>query len=59
MSRDARVRDLMAAFKKTAYFQWVACQGIPVIDGYGVEDVREVAMDYWPRLGGGPPTINL
>jgi hypothetical protein len=52
MSLDERVRELMAAFQKTAYFQWMAHQGIPVIDGYGAEDVREVAMDFWPRLGG-------
>ena len=59
MSRDDRVKDLMAAFQKTAYFQWMARQRIPVIDGYGVEDVREVEMDYWPRLGGRAAFINL
>jgi oxalate decarboxylase/phosphoglucose isomerase-like protein (cupin superfamily) len=59
MSREERVKDLMAAFKKTAYFQWVGCQGIPVIDGYGVEDVREVEMNFWPRLGGRAAFINL
>ena len=59
MSLDDRVRDLMTAFQKTAYFQWMARQGIPVIDGYGIEDVREVAMDFWPRLGGRAAFINL
>ena len=59
MSRDDRVKDLMAAFQKTAYFQWMARQRIPVIDGYGVEDVREVEMDYWPRLGGRAAFVNL
>jgi oxalate decarboxylase/phosphoglucose isomerase-like protein (cupin superfamily) len=59
MSLDDRVRDLMAAFQKTAYFQWMARQKIPVIDGYGIEDVREVAMDFWPRLGGRAAFINL
>jgi oxalate decarboxylase/phosphoglucose isomerase-like protein (cupin superfamily) len=59
MSLDDRVRDLMAAFQKTAYFQWMARQGIPVIDGYGIEDVREVEMDFWPRLGGRAALINL
>jgi len=59
MSPDDRVKDLMAAFQKTAYFKWIARQGIPVIDGYGVEDVREVEMDFWPRLGGRAAFINL
>jgi oxalate decarboxylase/phosphoglucose isomerase-like protein (cupin superfamily) len=59
MSLDDRVRDLMAAFQKTAYFQWMARQGIPVIDGYGIEDVRDVEMAKWPRLGGRAAFINL
>jgi oxalate decarboxylase/phosphoglucose isomerase-like protein (cupin superfamily) len=59
MSLDTRVKDLMAAFQKTAYFQWMGRQGIPVIDGYGVEDVREVKMDFWSRLKGPAAFINL
>ena len=59
MARDDRVKDLMAAFQKTTYFKWMAGQRIPVIDGYGVEDVREVEMDFWPRLGGRAAFINL
>src|SRR5215470_9930026 len=59
MSLDAQVRALMAAFQKTAYFQWMARQRIPIIDGYGIEDVREVAMDFWPRLGGRAAFLNL
>jgi oxalate decarboxylase/phosphoglucose isomerase-like protein (cupin superfamily) len=59
MSRDERVRDLMAAFQKTAYFRWMEHQRIPVIEGYGVEDVREVQMDFWPRQGGRAAFINL
>src|SRR5262249_16564562 len=59
MSLDTLVRDLMAAFQKTAYFQWMARQRIPIIDGYGIEDVREVAMDFWPRLGGRAAFLNL
>jgi hypothetical protein len=59
MSQDNRVKGLMAAFQKTAYFRWMAHQGVPVIDGYGIEDVREVALDYWPRLGGRAAFINL
>lgn len=59
MSLDERMRDLMTSFQKTAYFQWMARQRIPVIDGYGVEDVREVELDFWPRLGGRAAFINL
>jgi oxalate decarboxylase/phosphoglucose isomerase-like protein (cupin superfamily) len=49
----------MAAFQKTAYFKWMASQGIPVIDGYGVEDVREIAVAPWARTGGKAAFVNL
>ena len=59
MSQDERVEALMAAFQKTAYFKWMARQGIPIIDGYGLEDVREVATADWPRIGGKAAFLNL
>ena len=51
MSQDERIKALMAAFHKTTYFKWMASQNIPVIDGYGLEDVRDVAMAPWARTG--------
>ena len=52
MAANDRVKDLMTAFEKTAYFQWMRRQGIPVVDGYGVEDVRDLPMKPWEKLGG-------
>ncbi len=59
MSRDERIRDLMMAFQKTAYFRWMERQGIPIVEGYGLEDVRRVEMKLWPRIGGKAAFINL
>src|SRR5918999_3380164 len=59
MAQDDRVGALMAAFQKTAYFRWMSGQGIPIIDGYGVEDIREIAMEPWSRTGGNAAFINL
>jgi oxalate decarboxylase/phosphoglucose isomerase-like protein (cupin superfamily) len=59
MAQDERIQALMAAFQKTAYFKWMASQGIPVIDGYGVEDVREIAVEPWARTGGKAAFVNL
>ena len=59
MSLDERVNALMSGFKKTTYFQWMDRQGIPVIDGYGLEDVRDVPMANWSRTGGPAALINL
>ena len=59
MAGNDRVKDLMEAFRKTAYFQWMNRQGIPVVDGYGVEDVRNLAMKPWEKIGGHASFINL
>jgi oxalate decarboxylase/phosphoglucose isomerase-like protein (cupin superfamily) len=59
MSRDERVKDLMAAFEKTTYFQWMKRQGIPIVEGYGLEDVRDVQMAQWSRTGGKAAFVNL
>jgi hypothetical protein len=59
MSQDEGLKLLMAAFAKTTYFKWMARQGIPVVDGYGLEDVREIATAPSPKMGGKASFINL
>lgn len=49
----------MAAFDKTTYFQWMKRQGIPIVEGYGLEDVRDVALAPWARTGGKAAFVNL
>ena len=36
---------------RTFYERFMAKEGVPVIEGYGVSDVREIAMSAWSRLG--------
>lgn len=52
MSIDVQFKNLLAAFQKTAYFRWMKGEGLPVIEGHGLEDVRELPLEPWPRLGG-------
>ena len=59
MSIDQRVEALMAAFRKTTYFRWMAQQAIPIVDGVGVEDVRDITMAPWARTGGKAAFLNL
>jgi oxalate decarboxylase/phosphoglucose isomerase-like protein (cupin superfamily) len=59
MSRHEQIKDLMAAFQKTAYFRWMKRQGIPIVEGYALEDVREVELAPWPRTGGKAAFVNL
>ena len=59
MPQDDRMKALLAAFQKTEYCKWMARQNIPIIDGYGVEDVRNLPMAPWARTGGNAAFINL
>ncbi len=59
MPQNDRMKALLAAFQKTEYFKWMARQNIPIIDGYGVEDVRNLPMAPWARTGGNAAFINL
>ncbi len=36
---------------KTAYQKWMEQEDIPIVTGYGVEDVRELERKNWPRTG--------
>ena len=59
MSQTERIELLMAAFAKTSYFKWMARQEIPIVHGYGLEDVREIALAPWQRTGGRAAFLNL
>lgn len=59
MSSDKQIKDLLAGLQKTAYAQWMKREGLPVVEGYGVGDVRQVDLGPWPRLGGRGAFIQL
>ena len=47
------------AKRKTSYEFWLEEEGIPVVDGYGVEDVRQLTLGPWKRTGGRGAYIDL
>ena len=51
--------QLMTALKRTPYHQWMAHEGLPVVIGHGVEDVRELPLSPWRRTGGKGSFIHL
>jgi oxalate decarboxylase/phosphoglucose isomerase-like protein (cupin superfamily) len=59
MAEKTQITDLMASLKETSYGQWQLDEGIPVIEGYGVEDVRQLELAPWPRTEGKGAFINL
>ena len=40
------------ASKKSPFLEWCDREGLKVITGYGVEDLRALELGYWERLGG-------
>src|SRR5678816_423010 len=36
---------------RTYYERFIEKEGVPIVDGYGVTDVRNVALRPWSRLG--------
>jgi hypothetical protein len=47
------------AKRETSYEAWLRQEGIPVIEGYGVEDVTELLREPWARTGGRGAYIQL
>lgn len=47
------------AKRETSYEIWLKEEGIPVFEGYGVEDVTELPLKAWQRTGGKGAYIDL
>jgi mannose-6-phosphate isomerase-like protein (cupin superfamily) len=50
---DSKIRNIGVARPraKTYYERWMEKEGVPIVEGYGVTDVRKIALGHWPRLG--------
>jgi len=59
MAVEAQTKNLQAALEKTTYVRWLRRQGIPVVEAYGIEDVRDLQLGPWPRTGGSGAFIQL
>jgi quercetin dioxygenase-like cupin family protein len=53
------MEELKYVPQKTAYQSWMDEEGIPIIEGYGIEDVTELPRRSWSRLGGAGAYIQL
>ncbi|HSQ13202.1 MAG TPA: hypothetical protein VLM90_09290, partial [Candidatus Deferrimicrobium sp.] len=47
------------AKRDTSYEIWMRQEAIPVVEGYGVEDVTQLALQPWQRTGGKGAFIDL
>jgi oxalate decarboxylase/phosphoglucose isomerase-like protein (cupin superfamily) len=50
---DSKVVKIGAARPraKTYYERWMEKEGVPIVEGFGVTDVRSIALKHWKRLG--------
>ena len=59
MSLELLIKDLKASFELTTYSKWMKSEGLPVYEGYGLEDVRNLKLSPWSRLGGNGAFVQL
>ena len=38
--------------RRSSYLKWVESEGIPLIQGFFIEDVKSAPLRYWERIGG-------
>jgi len=51
MASNSRVLALARARAKTYYERWMEKEDVPVVEGFGVSDVRRLSLKPWKRLG--------
>jgi len=51
--------DIVYTPAKTGYQQWMEQEGIPIVEGLAIEDVTDLALKPWKRLGGNGTYIQL
>jgi mannose-6-phosphate isomerase-like protein (cupin superfamily) len=57
--KETYVTEMKKAFEKTPFASWLEDEGVKVYEGFTVEDVRELELGPWPRIGGNAVFINL
>ena len=51
--------EQMKSLSKSAYHQWMKSEGIPMVQTLGMEDVRELELFPWKRMGGKGSFIHM
>src|SRR5215470_14986158 len=51
MASNSKVLAMAKARANTYYERWMEKEGVPIIEGFGVSDVRRLSLKPWKRLG--------
>lgn len=57
--KEAYIASIKRVFDGTPFANWLSDEGVAVHEGFTVEDVRELELAPWPRIGGNAVFINL
>src|SRR2546428_463714 len=57
--KEAYIASIKRVFDSTPFAQWLREEGVAVHEGFSIEDVRELELAPWPRIGGKAVFINL
>ena len=49
---ESELKEMLASLDRTGYCQWMKSEGVPIVEGFSVEDVRELKLAPWRRMGG-------
>jgi len=49
---EPKISTKQIAENRSSYGSWVASEGIPLIEGFFLEDIRKVPLEPWARTGG-------
>src|SRR5262245_38316404 len=56
---ESELKEMLASLERTGYCQWMKSEGVPIAEGFSVEDVRELKLSPWRRLGGNGAFVHL
>ena len=56
---DPRLRGVVEAFEDTTYGKWQKGEGIPILNDFAVEEIGNIQLGVWPRLGVPAAFVNL
>ena len=56
---EPKISDKPIAEKKSSYRKWIEAEGIPLVEGFFIEDIKKVELSPWERIGGSAARICL
>ena len=56
---ESELKEMLASLERTGYCQWMKREGVPIVEGFSIEDVRELKLSPWRRMGGSGTFVHL